>query len=121
MATATDRAAIGARPSRRQRPRSERRSHLWQSFDLPACDTFELEADPERYRRLDRHSAFGFHAAVRALKNDPLDPRAELDDGSLVGLLLHRDFAAGACDLGCGIALDRYNVIWADGRGGAAA
>jgi hypothetical protein len=57
----------------------------------------------------DRYSAFGLRAALRALENDPLDARAELDNGSLVAPLLHGDFAAGADDLGHGVALNGHD------------
>jgi hypothetical protein len=56
----------------------------------------------------DSYSAFGFRAALRALKHDPLQSRAELDDRSLVGLLLHGDFAAGADDLERRLMLERH-------------
>ena len=106
--------AIGERPARRQPPRSERRSHLSQTFDLPAWDTSELEHDPERYRRSDRNSAFSLRTALRALQDDPLDARAKLDDGNFIVPFLHGDFAAGADDLEHGFALERHSCGMAE-------
>ena len=51
-AKAIGRVAIGERRARRQPPRSERRSHLSQTFDLPACDAFEVGARSGRVSQI---------------------------------------------------------------------
>ena len=56
-AKATCREAIREPPARRQRPRSKRRSHLWRSYDLPACTPLKLEHDPKGDRDLGNHPA----------------------------------------------------------------
>jgi hypothetical protein len=49
------------------------------------------------------HLAFGFRATLRALINDHLRPRTQLNDVGLIALFLHRVFAA-----------DAHNSEWAD-------